>query len=83
MSAPVQAGDVGPAAVVHVAAEVHQALRTDEGCEQVRGDDVDRQEVRAAEDARVVDHRVDRPQPVDLIGHCPGLVEFGEVSDDG
>ena len=56
---------------------------TDEGGEQVRGDDVDRQEVRAAEDARVVDHRVDRPQPVDLIGHCPGLVEVGEVSDDG
>jgi hypothetical protein len=47
------------------------------------GDDVDRQEVRAAEDARVVDHRADRPQPVDLIGHCPGLVEVGEVSDHG
>jgi len=30
-----------------------------------------------------VDHRVDRPQPVDLIGQCPGLVEVGEVSDHG
>ena len=35
------------------------------------------------EDAGVVDHRVDRAQPVDLIGHCPGLVEVGQVSDDG
>ena len=55
----------------------------DEGGEQVRGDDVDRQDVRAAEDAGIVDHRVDRAQPVDLIGHRPRLVQVGQVPDDG
>ena len=35
------------------------------------------------EDAGVVDHRVERAQPVHLISDRPRLVEVGQVSDDG
>ena len=55
----------------------------DERGEQVRGDDVDRKDVRAAVDAGVVDHRVDGAELVDLIGHGPRLVQVGQVADDG
>jgi hypothetical protein len=69
---------------VDAAAEVHQPLRTvDEGCEQVRRDDVDRRDARAAQDAGVVDHRVYTAQPVDLIGHRPRLGQVRHVADDG
>jgi hypothetical protein len=39
--------------------------------------------VPTAVDAGVVDHRVDLAEPVDLVGHSPGLVQVGEVPDDG
>jgi hypothetical protein len=55
----------------------------DEGGEQVRGDDIDRHDARAAEDARVVDHGVDPAELVHLVGHGPCLVHVGEVPDDG
>jgi hypothetical protein len=43
---------------VHAVGEVHQSLRSlDERGEQVRGDDVDRQDVGAGVDARVIDER--------------------------
>ena len=55
----------------------------DEGGEQVRGDDIDRQDLWAAVDAGVVDHRVDPAELVDLVGHSPCLVQVGQVPDDG
>jgi hypothetical protein len=69
---------------VHAAAEIHQPLRAiNEGGEQVRGNNIDRQNLRAAVDAGVVDHRVETAQPVDLLGHTSRLVQFGQVPDDG
>jgi hypothetical protein len=68
----------------HAAAQVHQPLRAmDEGGEQVRGDNIDRQDVRAAVDAGVVDHRVGPAELVDLVGHSPCLVQLSQVPDDG
>jgi hypothetical protein len=29
-----------------------------------------------------VDRRIERAEPVDLLGHRPGLIEVGEVSDN-
>ena len=37
----------------------------------------------AAQDAGVVDHRVDLAELVDLAGHTPCLVQVGQVPDDG
>src|SRR5919202_4057536 len=46
-AAPVDAGQAGPSAAVLTAAEVDQALRAiDERSEEVRSDDVDRQDLR-------------------------------------
>ena len=44
---------------------------------------VHRQDVRAAQDAGVVDHHVGPAEPVDPIGHRPGLVCVRQVTDDG
>jgi hypothetical protein len=51
--------------------------------EQVRGDDVDRQDVPAGGDAGVVDDRVHPPQAVHLAGDTARLPEVGQVPDDG
>jgi hypothetical protein len=69
---------------VHAAAEVDQALRAvDERGEQVRGDHVDRQHVRPADDAGVVDHRVHPPEAVHLAGDAACLLDVGQIPDDG
>jgi hypothetical protein len=69
---------------VLAAGEVDQPLgAVDEGGEQVRSDDVDRQDVRAGVDAGVVDYRVHPAQAVHLAGDTARLLEVGEVPDDG
>jgi hypothetical protein len=84
VAAPVHPGQAGSTAAVHAAAEVDQALRAvDERSQQVWGDHVDGQDMRPADDAGVVDHRVHRPDAVHLVGDVACLVEVGQVSDDG
>jgi hypothetical protein len=74
----------GSSAAVHAAAEVGQPLgAVDERGQQVGGDDVDRQDVRAGVDAGVVDDRVHPAQAVHLVGDAAGLLEVGQVPDDG
>src|SRR3954451_2183073 len=84
LSAPIEAVEAGSSALVHVAAEVHEPLRPlDEDGEQVRRNDVDRQDLWAPDDAGVVDDRVERAQPVHLVSDRPRLVQVGQVSGDG
>src|SRR5204863_4474371 len=81
---PVDADQTGPSAAVLAAAEVDEALRAvDERREQIWGNDVDRQHLRAGVDAGVVDHGVHRAEAVQVTGDCARLVEVGEVADDG
>jgi hypothetical protein len=69
---------------VLAAAEVDQPLgAVDERGEQVRRDDVDRQDVRAGVDAGVVDDRVHPAEAVHVAGETGRLLEVGEVADDG
>ena len=68
---------------MHAAAEIDQPARpADQSGEQVRRDDVDRQDRRAAVDARVVDHRVEGAQLVDPCGHVPRPPRVGQASGD-
>jgi hypothetical protein len=84
VAAPVHAGQAGSTAAVHAAAEVDQALRAvDERGEQVRGDHIDGQDLRSANHAGVVDHRVHPPEAVHLAGDLARLLGVGQVSDDG
>jgi hypothetical protein len=78
---------------VHPAAQVDQAVGPLDECgEDVRGEDVRRQQVRvpvggldplrlAVADARVVDDGVHPAEGVDLIGHADGLRRAREVAD--
>ena len=69
---------------MHAAAEVDQPPgAVDQRGEQVRSDDVDRQDVPAGVDAGVVDHRVHPAQAVHLAGETARLLEVGQVPDDG
>src|SRR6185503_15956243 len=78
-SAPVHAGQVGSSAVVRAAAEIDQPLRAvDQGGEQVRGDNIDWQDLSAGVDAGVVNHRVEVAELVDIVGHSPCLVQVGQ-----
>src|SRR4030095_8524435 len=70
--------EVDSSAVVHAAAEIHQPPRAmDEGGEQVRGDNIDRQNLWAAVDAGVVN----RPRALGAVGGGEGL-GGGGVHDD-
>src|SRR4051794_13507953 len=62
--------------------EVDKTLRLDERGHEVRRDDVDPQDVRAAVDAGVVDHCVRPPQLVDLVGDGPRLLHVAQFADD-
>jgi hypothetical protein len=80
VATPVHARHAGSTAAVHAAAEVDQALRAvDARGEQVRGDDVDGQDVWPATDTGVVDHRVHPSEAVHLVGNAACLLEVGQV----
>jgi hypothetical protein len=84
LAAPVHAGQVRSSAAVHAAAEVDQALRAiEKRGEQIRRDHVDRQDARPAHDTGVVDHRVHPAEVVHLRGELAGLLDVGQVPDDG
>ncbi len=78
-----QAGHVRVASPVHATAQVDEPPRfLDQSGEQVRRHDVHPHDLRPADDARVVDHRVDGSEAVHLLGHLARLPGIGQVADD-
>src|SRR4051812_23498251 len=83
LAAPVEIAEARAAAVVLATREVDESLRAvDQRCQQIRRDDVDREDGRARVDAGVVDDGVHAAEVVDLIGDSPRFVLVCEVADN-
>ena len=80
MPGPVNPLESGSPAAVHAAAQIDQALRTsDEGGENVGGNDVHREHARPGVDTGVVDDGVHGAERVHLVSNLACLLEVGGI----